>query len=62
MRRLDGITDSVDMNLGKLQKMVRDRVAWHVTVRGVGETSDMTWRLNNSIAIIPVLDTEVYQK
>ena len=50
------------MNLGKLQKMVRDRVAWHVTVRGVDETSDMTWRLNNSIAIIPVLDTEVYQK
>ena len=62
MRWLDSITDSVDMNLGKLQKMVRDRVAWHVTVRGVVETSDMTWRLNNSIATIPVLDTEVYQK
>ena len=59
---MDGITDSVEMNLGKLQKMVRDRVAWHVTVRGVVETSDMTWRLNNSIATIPVLDTEVYQK
>ena len=30
MRRLDGITDSVDMNVGKLREMVRDREAWLV--------------------------------
>ena len=33
MRWLDGITDAMDMNLGKLQEVVRDREAWHGVVK-----------------------------
>ena len=35
MRWLDGITDAMNMNLGKLQEVVRDREVWHAVVHGV---------------------------
>ena len=50
MRWLDCIIDAMDMNLGKLWQIVRDKEAWHALVHGITK-SDMTGQLNNSVYI-----------
>ena len=49
MKWLDGITDSIDMSLSKLQEMVKDSEAWHAACNPWGHKElDMTKQLNNN--------------
>ena len=50
MRWLDSITDSMNMNLGKLWEIVRDREAWHSAVHGVAELNTMEQQHETNIS------------
>ena len=49
MRRFDGITDSTDLSLSKLQQTVKDREAWQAAVHGGLKELDRTEGLNNRL-------------
>ena len=51
MRWLDGITDSMDTSLSKLQMIVEDRKACHAAVHGVAKSQAQLSKLNNNILI-----------